>query len=661
MGLFSTLGIGYSGLTANKGAVDVTGHNLANATNENYTRQRAVITANEPWNVNNLNLGTGASMVTVNRIHDEFVYARLKNNSANKEFADFKQSTLEEISKYFPDLDEVGIGSSLEKYFEAWNNLASNPADNSQKVALAQAMQTLSFDLRNTRSAVERIQVSINDQLKSNVNDINNMAKEIALINKKISAAESNGLIQANDLRDKRDTLEMSIAKLMNITVFKNDLTSNNKVDTRLTDTGTDYHLNMAGWTIVDGATYHPIHIENNKNENGFYSIYYEVQDHKKYDITDDITGGKLGAMISLRGGSIDPETGTPHNGDLQKYLDHLDTFAKGLIENTNSLYSSSAKDEIATDYLHVKQSDALVYSNAGVKEGTFDMVVYDNNGVEVARRAISINASTKLGDVYPDYADSTGYTKGQIVYNPNDEKWYQALSNGSSTNAAGGDASTDPLFAEFLENPITNQILNPNSDDTGDNNTTNDVDDFITNLSISGNDEIGYQMIIDMENGYHIAMEDHGTNFTKINGIFDGSSAKDIELKKNFKENPSEISSGMSPVDGDNTLANAMVQLQYERVDFELRNGDVMSETINGFYRFTTTDIAADGQNAGINAESALALYNAVHSEYQAISGVNQDEELANLIKFQTAYQASAKVISTVDQMLQTLLGMKQ
>jgi flagellar hook-associated protein 1 FlgK len=657
MGLFSTLGVGYSGLTANKGAVDVTGHNLANATNENYTRQRAVITANTPWNINDLNIGTGASMVNVNRIHDEFVFARLKTNSAAKEFADFRQSTLEEVSKYFPDLDTSGIGNSLEKYFEAWNNLASNPADSSQKVALAQAMQTLSFDIRNTREAISRVQVSINDQLSSNIADINNMAKEIAELNKRISAAESTGMTSANDLRDKRDHLEKSIAQLVNINVFKQEVTSNKRVDTRLTDSGVDYHLNVAGWTLVDGSNYHPIHIDNKNNENGFYSVYFEVQDHKLYEITDEITGGQLGAMISLRGGSLDPDTNTPHNGDLQKYIDNLDSFAAGLIEHTNALYSSAAREVISSDRLQVKQSDSLVYSNAGIKTGSFDVVVYDNNGVEASRRTININTNTKLGTVFNDYQNATGYQKGAVVYNPEDEKWYEAVANGVST----GNIAADGFWSEVIEKPISVQILEPNSDDTGDNDTTNDVDDFIDNFSISGDDEIGYSIFLQMKDGYYVSMEDNGTNFTKINGIFDGKNAKDITLKETYKDNPAHISSGKSPVSGDNTLANAIVQMQYEKLEFTLRSKDTMNESINGFYRYLTTDLASDGENAGIQAESAVALFNAVNAEYQAISGVNQDEELANLIKFQTAYQASAKIITTVDQMLQTLLGMKQ
>ena len=98
------------------------------------------------------------------------------------------------------------------------------------------------------------------------------------------------------------------------------------------------------------------------------------------------------------------------------------------------------------------------------------------------------------------------------------------------------------------------------------------------------------------------------------------------------------------------------MLQLQYDELEFD----GSPDTTIDDFYTMFTSSIASDAQEAGNKLDTTTAIYSAVEQEYQSISGVNLDEELANLMKFQTSYQASAKVITTIDQMLDTLLSIK-
>ena len=114
------------------------------------------------------------------------------------------------------------------------------------------------------------------------------------------------------------------------------------------------------------------------------------------------------------------------------------------------------------------------------------------------------------------------------------------------------------------------------------------------------------------------------------------------------------------APIDGNNDIANDMVQLQYNNIDFFRNNSTINNDTLSGFYNFVTTNIASDGEAAGRQKDTSTAIFNTVQAEFQSISGVSTDEELTNLMKFQTAYSANAKVITTIDQMLNTLLGIK-
>ncbi len=621
MGLFNTLGIGYSGLTASEAATNVTGHNIANANNDYYTRQRVSTSASVPLHSIPGDVGEGVQVTQIVRIHDEFVYARYKDSSNALSHDDYMQQSLEEVAKYFPDLQDLGISQDLKNYFNSWNDLSSNANDGSQKIALVQNASTLSENLSSTRNTLRSFQDSINDQLKINIDEANSIGERIADLNKEISKIESAKPNQANDLRDKRDSLELTLSKILDISTSKSQLTSLNTVDANATDQGMDYHLNIAGNSFVDGSTFHPLVIENRDNESRYYSIYSESQDGTKYEITDKIRGGKVGAMLDIRGRTIDKSTnaGYPSDGIVQGYVDDLDTFANTLIAQTNNIYAKSASTSMKSPtHADLKSDTPLLNSDLNLKTGSFDLVMYDNNGVEVGRKEININQLTTMND----------------------------------------STTSDSIVAQ----------INSNSDDNGDNNSTNDINDYF--LATYGADDGIFSIGPNPANpekasqNYTISFEDNGTNFPGAIGIkqfFTGSDANNISVNRDLLNDSSLVQGYKAPVDGNNDVANDMVQLQYDNVDFFRKNSIVTEDTLSGFYNSVTTRIATDGESAGRAQETSKALFNTVQAEFQSISGVSTDEELTNLIKFQAAYGANAKVITTVDQMLNTLLGIKQ
>ncbi len=614
MSLFSALNTGKSGLNASQAAVTTTSHNISNANNEYYTRQRVTFEASTPFHTQPGDIGTGVSVTSIVRIHDEFVYNRLKNTSNALSYDTYAQQTLKEVAQYFPDLQDVGIATDLADYFDAWNDLASNATEGSQKIALVQSASTLASDIQSSRKTLRSLQDSLNEQLKTAVDEVNSIGQKIADLNKQISNIESIQGNNANDLRDQRDELELTLSKLLNFSVYKGEVISDNSIDPNMTDQGVDYYLNIEGNSFIDGATFHPLVIDNSANESNYYSIYSEVQDNTRYNITGQISGGKIGAMLDLRGRNIDPTVkgGFPQDGTIQKYIDDLDTFASTLIQQTNNLYAQSAQPSMQTPILTNLQEDTtLKNAYASIQEGSFDVIVYDKQGKEVARKTINVNATTAMKD-------------------------------------------------DTYSSSIVTQI-NAENDDNSDGNALNDVDDyfeatFMANGVFSLNPK-------DTLSGYSIAIEDKGTNLPGTLGLsqfFVGSDAASIDVNNDYKKDPSSMQGYSAPVVGNNTVANAMVQMQYSNFTFYRDSGINTTQTLEGFYRSVTTQIATDGEKAVSSYDSSNALYNTVYSEYQSISGVNVDEELINLMKFQAAYNANAKIISTIDQMLDTLLGIK-
>lgn len=621
--IFNSLYVGYSGLNASQIAIDTAGHNIANAETEGYTRQRVNTSAANPVSISPGLRGNGVEVDSIIRIFDSFVYERYTATAQNKEYSDFTRETMETLSTYFPEIEGVGVKAELQEYFNLWQSFADNPDNNAMKVALAEQTKILAQDIGMTYQQVSNLQSQMNEQLVVAVNEVNRIGSEIADLNLSIEEAELAHLDHANDLRDERDRLELSMAKLIGSDVFGGRVVSDMSVDRDLSERTGHYNIHVEGFNLVDGTTFHPIGITNAQNPEGFHDLYYERQDAVRIPFATAVDGGKMGAILDLRGSILDSETGVPQNGTLQEVLEQLDSFAAGLIESTNNLYARSATESMQSNRLQIDPHNALENSSLNLQAGTFDIIAYDIDGQESARRTITITPSTVMDD--------------------------------SDINPPSGTA-----------NSIVGQI-NASVDDNEDGNSGNDIDSIL----VAGFSDGRLNIAVDGSyNGYTFAVEDSadeghssGTNFAGTIGLsrfFDGESAQTVDLNYGLKDDPTEIRAYGPPLEGDNLVALDMVQLQFEEVVFKLGQ-DTVNDSLYGFYDAIVTSVGSKTNSAIVNNDAVTAQFNAVEGEYFSVSKVSIDEELTNLIRYQTSYGASAKVITTIDEMMNTLLGIKQ
>ena len=623
--IFNTLSIGYSGLSTAQVGINTTGHNISNAENEGYTRQRVVTAAANPLITSAGDVGNGVEVQDIKRVFDNFVFDRYNKVSSDKEYSDFERQTLEELSTYFPEIDGVGIKADLAEYYNMWQTFADNPDNDSIKVALAKQSETLTQHITQTQNQVLNLQMQVNDQLGSNINEVNSLAQQLADLNKSIDIAESGGGYSANDLRDKRNIIEKSLSRLIGAEVTQGQLESNIQIDSNSNTRTGSYTLSVNGFNIVDGSTFHPLHIEKDNNPYGFYELSYERQDGTLIPMEEKVNGGKIGAIFNLRGGAIDTTSGMPKDGVLQNVVADLDAFANGLIESTNNLYAKSARPKMESNIINLNPASSLVSSSLNINPGSFDMVVYDIDGNEVARRTIDINAATSMSGV-------------------------------SGSNSIEGQISA-------------------NKDDNSDANANNDIDDYINfNYTPSATGDTKLELSMDTlaeSQGYTFAVVDNlpdgkfasGTNFAGAIGLgsyFEGTNARDIKLNSQYSNNPTGLRAGYSSNSGDNRVALDMVQQQFESYKFAVGNEEY-DATIYGMFDITSTFVGISTNSAITRNETVSTQFNATEMEYNSITKVSIDEEMTNLIKYQTSYGAAAKVITTVDQMMQTLLGIKQ
>jgi flagellar hook-associated protein 1 FlgK len=731
--LTSALWTSYSGLQVSQLATDIISNNIANADNPIYTRQKVDISSRFSLHTNPGDIGTGAQVDQVIRVHDEFVYARYRDAATTLEFQNYMAQTLEEISQYFPDVEEVGLQGDLINYFNAWQKLSANPTESSQKTVLAEAAKNLALSMQQAREKLSSMQKLEDTLLVSVVDEVNKLAKEIAEINGKIREVEASDYAHANKLRDERDSLELQIQKLPGAQVIKTGLQTLTKADTNIADYDANYSIVLGGFAIVNDKSFHPIVSSAAENSAGAQkAVYFQQRDLSLIDISKDVVGGKLGAILDLRGRTFNANTGEAADGTLQKYKDMLDVFARGLIQSTNQIYASSAVSTAVSDQigstvgLTAREAKSVALADLDKNklrgqtlEGNMVITAYNKDGSRVLpdievhinpklmslqQVADAINAQLTARDIDGEALVSggqlglvTGTTSASnkigallitedhsLLINALDMTGYRPLSvvdatdipftitNGSFTigvydsngvQIASREIivdknSTNPLYSTLKG--IAAQIEMQYVDDNKDNDMTNDVDDFLTADFYANRFTINAR---DANSELSFNIVDNGTGFAGaigLNRFFDGSSAKDIDLNSALKSDPSKIQAYDLPVVGNNEIANAMQQLQYQNVKFFNLDGSVTSETIMGRYKFVAGTVAEDTATALTKLETAAAVEYSVGKQFDSISRVNVDEELTNLIRFQAAYSANARVISTIQIMLDALLGLK-
>ena len=623
--IFNSLHIGYTGLNAAQVGINTTGHNITNAETEGYTRQRVVQSAATPLFAESGNVGNGVQIQDIARVFDNFVFDRYTSVSADKEYTEYTQQTLEELSTYFPEIDGVGIKADLAEYYNMWQTFADNPDNDAIKVALVKQTETLATHIDQTQTQILALQSQVNNQLALNINEVNDLSKELANLNKSIDVAEAGDINAANDLRDRRNVIERSLARLVGADVNQGQLEANTEISSNTNTRTGSYTLSVNGFNIVDGSTYHPLHLSNEDNPSGFYEVSYERQDGTLIPMEESITRGKVGAIFDLRGGAIDTTSGEPTDGTVQNVVSQMNAFAQGLIESTNNLYAATAAVKMDSNELTLDSAAPLVSSGLNINEGAFEIVIYDIDGNEAARRTIDVNSGTSMSGLI----DS---------------------------------------------NSVEGQIL-ANIDDNNDGNANNNIDDYMEfNYQEAADGTLRLELGINAlsaSQGFTFSLEDKlsssdyssGTNFAGAIGIgrfMDGDNASNIKVKKEFDDNPTKVSAGYSNNAGDNRVALSMVQQQFESYTFDVGSKSYDTTTY-GMFDITSTYVGISTNTAISRNETVSTQFNATELEYFSVSKVSIDEELTNLIKYQTSYGASAKIITTIDQMMQTLLGIKQ
>lgn len=312
------LSIGVSGLNVSKKALETTGHNLANANTEGYSRQRVVQTTNTPISKGGLIHGAGARIVGINRVHDPFVEKRLNSTISEHEFFKERSLQLEQVENIFNEIDNEGLNKILNRFYNSFRELANQPENETIRSVVRDNAALVAKDFHRIRETVDNIARGIDKKIEMDVVGINQITNQIATLNKKIASMEVVGA-ETGDLRDQRDL------EVRNLSAFF-------EVNTYVDDRG-NYNVAAKGLgSVVSGGVSQNFAVmarnKDSSTNNMAGSIEIVFENRPQSAVTQKFVNGTFASQLKIR------------NEDLRQLQDDVDQLAFSFIKTTNAVHS---------------------------------------------------------------------------------------------------------------------------------------------------------------------------------------------------------------------------------------------------------------------------------------------------------------------------------
>ena len=678
-GLGLILSIAKDALAAQHYGMDVTGHNIANVNTPGYSRQRPIYEAKEPSPYGGVLLGRGVDITQIVRASDQLIENRLMQQKSSMFSLEQMDNYMQVLEGFFNENSETSISAMLADFWNLWHDIANNPSGASERIALHEHSILLSEQFGNLDADLTQLETDLTNAISAGINEVNQITNEIGQLNDQIVGTEAVNI--ANDLRDKRNTLVSELSEYIDVKSFEQS-------DGSLTI------VTAKGCILVHGAGSYDLDLDAN-------SVEWQGSGDATVDITDYITNGKLGGWLDIR------------DEVIAKYKLDLDTLAKEFIWAVNQQHSQGVGLEAfstvtgtyqATDETAALDLSGLTYADK-IVDGGFRMWVYDGDGNYLTDKTITVDADVTQFDAgaASDIATQITNIHANITATTTDRKIQIAAAN-NYTFAFSEDTSNvlaalgiNTFFTSSTAGGIgLNDTIGDDKDNIAAAQVTNNVSPAVAGSSNTGTGTIvtsgQYSGITD--GTYTIEMlttgdenaatfrwsDDGGINWTGATASSNPQTLGDDVSVTFMPEtyiagDTFTISVTADPNShygtyalGDNTNALAIADLQYTSMDISQWTCDridgntpgSVTATIEDYYHSTVGSIGI--KSASISRSNAFneVMVNKLGEIRDGISAVSLDEEMANLIKFQHAYAAAAKLIGISDEMLNTLLSVK-
>lgn len=692
------LSIGLSGLSATKTSLTVTGHNITNVNTPGYSRQDTTQATRTPQFSGAGYIGSGTSLTEIRRTYSEFLTTQLRSSTALS--ADVK-SYLSQISQLDSLLagSTTGVTPSLQKFFAAVQTAAEDPANIPARQLVLSEAEGLARRFNTLHDRLVSQNDFANKQMQVVTEQVNRLAGSIGQLNQAIALASSAGA-PPNDLLDARDEAVRQLSEYVGVTVVPQDDNS--------------YNLFIgSGQPLVVGNTVSRLEAVAGRSDPTRFDIDF-VSGGSRQAITTQITGGELGGLIRYREEVLDASFNSlgrmaiavseEINSQLGQGLDLKGNVGADLFRDLNSPELNSLRVRAFSDNIS-QVSGSLSIDNSRLLQASDYRLEYD--GTNYKARRLSDNAEITVDSSnFPElrFSDSAGRDQGFTVTLSGtpfagDRLLLQPTRNGSLDIAAKLDqpdqlAFAAPLRSEaHLQNrgaaqigqPSIKAVLDPANPPVGFPNGSFVFDPLQqANIQAFGSlsmryDEASGELVFatPLPAGVTITSPPPAAVPLASLPVTPGQNntlSFAVQVTVGGVTQSYTIEQGFSgrPQDGDTfTLGHNDKGVSDNRNALELanlQNKEVVGVSFGaaGGFGMSFSDAYGDlvervgtlTAQARLDDEATSTILKQATDNRDSLSGVNLDEEAANLIKFQQYYQASAQIIQTARSLFDTLIG---
>lgn len=646
----SLLSIGKSGLLAAQVGLSTTGNNITNANTAGYNRQVAIQGDTGTQYQGFGYVGTGTEIQAVRRYYDNFLATSLRNAESNQAALNTYSQQISQIDNLLAD-PTAGLSPALQDFFSGVQDATSNPASTAARQSLLSNAESLVARFQGMNARLNEMQAGVNSTITSSVNEINAYATQIAAINNTI-AGLTTSTAAPNDLLDKRDQMLTELSKLVKINVTPGD---NNMLNVQF---GT-------GQPLVVGNTPLQLGTSNSPTDASRVTVGYVSASGNFSALPDSVfTGGQLGGVMEFR------------NDALDKAKNALGQVAAGLATafNAQHVLGQDQNDALGTNFFNpISAYVGASTRNSSASTAEVKAVITDASALTASDYSVDYDAASASYSVTrksdgqvtqvtgsPQEIDGVTYTFNGAPADKDNFLVRPTYDAAGSLSLAISDPAKIALAAPVATAaPTTNAGNGKITAGTVDQNYLTPGNALTAPVTLTFDKAAG--TLSGFPAGQEVSVTVNGTTTvypadTPV-PYTDGANISVGGVSFAISGTPADqdtftIGPNTSGV-GDSRNGALLAGLQTKNV---LNGGKATFQTTYAQMVNVVGTKAREAQIAGTAADAAVKQ--ATNSQ-QAVSGVNLDEEAANLLRYQQAYQASGKVMQVASQLFDTLLSL--
>lgn len=637
------LSISLTGLNAAQAALNTTSHNISNANVVGYNRQQVLQGTADPMFTGVGFFGQGTEISTVKRIYSQFLNSQvLAANASRAEFETY-YNQVKQVDNLLSDAT-AGLNPALDEFFRGVQQVAADPSSVPSRQSMLSNAEAMATRFQAMQARFQEIRDGVETQITQVVDLINVSAKKVADLNYKIVAAQSAGPgVPANDMLDARDKLVTELNALVKVTTTENS----------------DGTINLfigSGQPMVMGTDVFTLNTAPSVMDQNRVAVGIQLPSGGIVPIAEDLLGGgELGGLLKYRAESLDlaqnslgrialglvnvfnaqHQLGQDLTGNMGgNFFTSLNTVMQNLPNLLTSTASTATLSTTVSDVSGLTAEDYLLsydgvdYSMARVSDG---VVVYTGATLPTDVDGLTITGLMATGDRV--LLQPTRFAARDIAVAIKDTTLIAAASpvrtTAASTNTGTGSVSQPVALS--LTAPGTPPLTPPAT---------------VTLTFDAANNQFNVTGALPATIPYNPATNAVGTTVTL--------SDPNLSFSLSGRPNNGDLFTIETNVDGtkDGRNANALYALSSSK---NLLGG---TATLGYAYSQLVSTVGTQTSEAKINAEAQQGLLDQATAGQQGLSGVNLDEEAANLLRFQQAYQASARCINIAQTLFDDILS---